>query len=96
MAVRRAVRDDSAVIVVDLGLTSFADDGMVVSLVAAARLGQECGAEVVVVTAPGEVAAGLASVGLVDRRRRRAPGAEVPSLPDVAKRRPAGIKRNAS
>ena len=92
-ALRRAVRDDSAVIVVDLGLTSVADAALIVPLVEAARLGEASGAEVVVATAPGEIAARLASCGLVDRRRRRSPALEVPSLSDAARRRQAGIPR---
>ena len=95
-ALRRAVRDDSAVIVVDLGLTSVADLAVVAPLVEAARLGQAYGAEVVVATAPDEIEAGLASVGLVDRRRRRPSSADVPSLPDAARRRQAGVTRNAT
>ena len=91
-ALRRAVRDDSAVIVVDLGLTSVADADVVVPLVEAARMGHAYGAEVVVATAPGEIAEGLESFGLGDRRRRR-PAAEVSSLPDAAKRRQAGVDR---
>src|SRR3954454_8898677 len=42
-AVRRAVRDDSAVIVVDLVLASMSEADMVVPLVEAARLGQAYG-----------------------------------------------------
>jgi len=88
-AVRRAVRDDSAVIVVDLGLASMSDADMVVPLVEAARLGQAYGAEVVVSTPLGALAAGLARCGLVDRRRRGQP-ADVPALPDPVRRRHTG------
>jgi anti-anti-sigma regulatory factor len=86
-ALRRAVREDSAVIVVDLGLTSVRDLTVVAPLVEAARLGQAFGAEVVVATAPGELAAGLASCGLVDRRRSRLPIVDVAAPPDSARRR---------
>lgn len=70
-ALRKAVREDSAVIVVDLGLTSVQDQTVVTPLLDAARLGQAFGAEVVVATAPDEVAGQLASRGLSDRRRPR-------------------------
>jgi anti-anti-sigma regulatory factor len=88
-AVRRAVRDDSAVIVVDLGLASMPDADLVLPIVEAARLGQAYGAEVVVATAPGALAASLARCGLVDRRRRGQPTADA-SLPDPARRRQIG------
>ncbi|MDX6226911.1 MAG: hypothetical protein QOI76_301 [Frankiales bacterium] len=71
-ALRRAVRDDSAVIIVDLGLASVHDSAVVVPLVEAARLGRAFGAEVVVATAPEVLEARLASCGLGDRRRPRA------------------------
>ena len=89
-ALRRAVRDDSAVIVVDLGLASVADAGVVAPLLEAARLGQVFGAEVVVATAPGELAATLASCGFVDRRRSRTPVAPPPAQLDPARRRQRG------
>ncbi|BEP16293.1 hypothetical protein acdb102_46040 [Acidothermaceae bacterium B102] len=89
-ALRRAVRDDSAVIVVDLGLASMADAGVVAPLVEAARLGQVFGAEVVVATAPGELATTLASCGFVDRRRRRTPVVDPPAPLNAARRRPRG------
>ena len=86
-ALRRAVRDDSAVIVVDLGLASMSDAGVVASLLEDARRSQVIGAEVVVATAPGELAAELASCGFVDRRRRRVPAVEVPAPPNPIRRR---------
>lgn len=70
-ALRKAVREESAVIVVDLGLTSVQDEDVVAPLLEAARLGRAFGAEVVVATAPEEVARELASRGLSDRRRPR-------------------------
>jgi anti-anti-sigma regulatory factor len=76
-ALRRAVREDAAVIVVDLGLASVEDTAVVVPLVEAARLGRAFGAEVVVATAPESLSARLASCGLADRRRPR-PEADPP------------------
>lgn len=86
-ALRRAVREDAAVIVVDLGLASVYDNA-VVPLVEAARLGRAFGAEVVVATAPGSLSARLASCGLTDRRRPRAASQPQPDAPLTAKRRP--------
>src|SRR4051812_33566655 len=85
-ALRMAVREDSAVIVVDLGLTSVNDEDVVVPLVEAAGLGLAFGAEVVVATAPAEVARQLASRGLSDRRRPRTPVIPRPA-DDQARRR---------
>lgn len=90
-ALRRAVREDAAVIVVDLGLTSVQDSAVVVPLVEAARLGRAFGAEVVVATAPAELEARLASCGLSDRRRRRP---VLPELPEPGRRRSQGARRN--
>ncbi|MDX6214287.1 MAG: hypothetical protein QOF82_3374 [Frankiales bacterium] len=89
-ALRRAVREDSAVIVVDLGLASVEDTSVVVPLVEAARLGRAFGAEVVVATAPELLKARLASCGLADRRRPRT--ASVP-LTELSKRRTPAVRR---
>jgi anti-anti-sigma regulatory factor len=91
-ALRRAVREDSAVIVVDLGRASVRDLTVVAPLVEAARLGQELGAEVVVATAPGELAADLASCGLVDRRRSRQPIVDAAAQQDSSRRRPPATR----
>ena len=85
-ALRKAVRDDPAVIVVDLGLTSVQDEAVVAPLLEAARLGRAFGAEVVVATAPEEVAGQLASRGLADRRRPRSAPVHRPAV-DHARRR---------
>ena len=94
-ALRQAVRDDPAVIVVDLGLTSVPDEAVVGRLVEAARLGREFGAEVVVATAPEEVAATLASRGLFDRRRPRKPTLVRDAEDDPAQRR-STLRRSAA
>jgi anti-anti-sigma regulatory factor len=89
-ALRRAVREDAAVIVVDLGLASVYDNAVVVPLVEAARLGRAFGAEVVVATAPESLTARLASCGLTDRRRPRA-ASSMPQGDPPAKRRPPAV-----
>ena len=91
-AVRRAVREESHVIVVDLGLASVRDAEVVTPLVEAARLGRQFGAEVVVATAPQAVADQLASRGLLDRRRPRAQPALAPS-PHGSHRREGARRR---
>jgi anti-anti-sigma regulatory factor len=91
-ALRRAVRGDAAVIVVDLARTSVQDAAMAVPLVEAARLGRAFGAEVVVATAPEQLAGRLASCGLVDRRKRR-PAASAPLPGSPVRRRPPGSRR---
>jgi anti-anti-sigma regulatory factor len=91
-ALRRAVREDAAVIVVDLGLASVHDNAVVVPLVEAARLGRAFGAEVVVATAPESLMARLASCGLTDRRRPRAVSSQPPAdAPATGKRRPPAV-----
>jgi anti-anti-sigma regulatory factor len=92
-ALRKAVREDSAVIVVDLGLASVHDEAVVLPLLEAARLGRAFGAEVVVATAPDEVAGQLASRGLADRRRPRGGGHH--SAADASRRRSL-LRRAAS
>jgi anti-anti-sigma regulatory factor len=87
-ALRRAVREDSAVIVVDLGLASVRDEDVVAPLVEAARMGRALGAEVVVATAPDEIAPRLRSCGLTDRRRPRAAPVDRPAT-EVSRRRHA-------
>jgi anti-anti-sigma regulatory factor len=99
-ALRRALRDDAAVIVVDLGLASVSDSAVVIPLVEAARLGRAFGAQVIVVTAPALVSARLASCGLTDRRRPRAPEQQPPEQqppgpPGTAKRRSPGARRGS-
>ncbi|MDX6256204.1 MAG: hypothetical protein QOJ11_2538 [Frankiales bacterium] len=89
-ALRRAVREDSAVIIVDLRLASVQDSAVVVPLVEAARLGRTFGAEVVVATAPEVLEARLASCGLGDRRRPRA--VSLP-LTELSQRRTPGGRR---
>jgi anti-anti-sigma regulatory factor len=92
-ALRRAVREDAAVIVVDLALASVRDAAVVVPLVEAARLGRAFGAEVVVATAPEELQARLRSCGLTDRRRPRS--AAVDTV-DVVRPRAAGAHPGAA
>lgn len=95
-ALRQAVREDAAVIVVDLGLASVSDSAVVLPLVEAARLGRSFGAKVVVVTAPDLVSARLASCGLTDRRRPRAPDHQPHDVPGPTKRRSAGTRQRGS
>jgi anti-anti-sigma regulatory factor len=92
-ALRKAVREQSAVIVVDLGLTSVQDQTVVAPLLEAARLGLAFGAEVVVATAPDEVAGELASRGLSDRRR---PRAATPPRPAEEQARRRSLLRRAT
>ncbi|MDQ1721447.1 MAG: hypothetical protein QOI26_1181 [Pseudonocardiales bacterium] len=93
-ALRRAVREDAAVIVVDLGLASVEDTAVVVPLVEAARLGRAFGAEVVVATAPESLSARLASCGLADRRRPRPEATPPPAEAPAAAMRRAPVVRH--
>ncbi|MDX6205541.1 MAG: hypothetical protein QOF39_1598 [Frankiales bacterium] len=96
-ALRRAVREKAAVIVVDLALASVQDTAVVIPLVEAARLGRAFGAEVVVVTPPDSLSARLASCGLTDRRRPRAAAVQPPAeSPAAARRRPPTPRRRGA
>ncbi|MDX6245222.1 MAG: hypothetical protein QOE76_2945 [Frankiales bacterium] len=96
-ALRRAVREKAAVIVVDLALASVQDTAVVIPLVEAARLGRAFGAEVVVVTPPDSLSARLASCGLTDRRRPRAAAVQPPvESPAAARRRPPTPRRRGA